>query len=67
LPLEQQYLPRPFRMGLESDNFMRFQKQQQKEGIKKIGYSRGEKENLEVENSGATRWRRRRELEDEVN
>ena len=51
-------------MGLESDNYMRFQKQQRGEGIK-VGY-RGEKENLEVENAGATRWRRRRELEDEV-
>uniref|UniRef100_A0A1I8BGV2 RING-type domain-containing protein n=1 Tax=Meloidogyne hapla TaxID=6305 RepID=A0A1I8BGV2_MELHA len=65
LPLEQQYLPRPFRMGLESDNFMRFQKQIRGVEGSKVGY-RAEKENLEVENAGATRWRRRRELEDEA-
>uniref|UniRef100_A0A914M5D6 Uncharacterized protein n=2 Tax=Meloidogyne incognita group TaxID=654580 RepID=A0A914M5D6_MELIC len=66
LPLEQQYLPRPFRMGLESDNFMRFQKQLRGGGEgSKLSY-RVEKDNLEVENAGATRWRRRKELEDEA-
>jgi len=52
-------------MGLESDNFMRFQKQLRGGEGSKLSY-RVEKENLEVENAGATRWRRRKELEDEV-
>ncbi|KAF7632422.1 RING-type domain-containing protein [Meloidogyne graminicola] len=61
LPLEQQYLPKPFRMGLESDNFIKFQKRGENN---KLNY-REEKNNLENENIGINRWRIRKELENE--
>ena len=62
LPLEQQYLPRPFRMSMESEHFMRRDREQQQHRV-----GRGDNDDAGgPESAGAQRWRRRRELEEEV-
>uniref|UniRef100_A0AC35GT40 RING-type domain-containing protein n=1 Tax=Panagrolaimus sp. PS1159 TaxID=55785 RepID=A0AC35GT40_9BILA len=57
LPLEQQYLPRPIRMGLESDSYRTSRRTEQEDRASRFRND---------EDAGIGRYRRRHQLEDEA-
>uniref|UniRef100_A0AC34FQL3 RING-type domain-containing protein n=1 Tax=Panagrolaimus sp. ES5 TaxID=591445 RepID=A0AC34FQL3_9BILA len=57
LPLEQQYLPRPIRMGLESDSYRTSRRTEQEDRASRYRND---------EDAGIGRYRRRHQLEDEA-
>uniref|UniRef100_A0A914CKS9 RING-type domain-containing protein n=1 Tax=Acrobeloides nanus TaxID=290746 RepID=A0A914CKS9_9BILA len=61
MALEQQYLPRPFRIGLESDSFKISKRAELDDGRVSSRYSKNTEED-----AGIARFRRRQQLEDEA-